>query len=118
MLRRWVAEPDVRQALVESARDPDPQVRSRSLRALEPFLAAGEPLLSVFEAGLKDSLRTVRIDAAWGFAPDAPKFILATYRPNKVLGAVLSPLYIVFQTFFYTDMRVRREGLDLELALT
>ena len=66
MLRRWVAEPDVRQALVESARDPDPQVRSRSLRALEPFAAAGEPVLSVFEAGLKESLRTVRLDAAWG----------------------------------------------------
>jgi len=36
---------------------------------------------------------------------------------QSVLGAVLAPLYIVFQTFFYTDMRVRREGLDLELAL-
>lgn len=36
---------------------------------------------------------------------------------QSVLGALLAPLYIVFQTFFYTDMRVRREGLDLELAL-
>ena len=36
---------------------------------------------------------------------------------QSVLGAVLAPLYIVFQTFFYVDMRVRREGLDLELAL-
>ncbi len=36
---------------------------------------------------------------------------------QSVLGAVLAPLYVVFQTFFYTDMRVRREGLDLELAL-
>jgi phospholipase A1 len=27
------------------------------------------------------------IDAAWGFAPDAPKFILATYRPNYLLFA-------------------------------
>lgn len=36
---------------------------------------------------------------------------------QSVMGAVLAPLYIVFQTFFYTDMRVRREGLDLELAL-
>lgn len=37
---------------------------------------------------------------------------------QSVLGALLAPLYTVFQTFFYTDMRVRREGLDLELALT
>lgn len=36
---------------------------------------------------------------------------------QSVLGTLLAPLYIVFQTFFYTDMRVRREGLDLELAL-
>ena len=36
---------------------------------------------------------------------------------QSVMGAVLAPLYIVFQTFFYVDMRVRREGLDLELAL-
>ena len=36
---------------------------------------------------------------------------------QSVLGAMLVPLYVVFQTFFYTDMRVRREGLDLELAL-
>jgi phospholipase A1/A2 len=27
------------------------------------------------------------IDAAWGFAPDAPKFILSTYRPNYLLFA-------------------------------
>jgi hypothetical protein len=37
---------------------------------------------------------------------------------QTVLGALVAPLYVVFQTFFYVDMRVRREGLDLELALT
>jgi hypothetical protein len=26
-------------------------------------------------------------------------------------------LFAIFQTFFYADMRMRREGLDLELAL-
>lgn len=36
---------------------------------------------------------------------------------QTVLGALVAPLYVVFQTFFYADMRVRREGLDLELAL-
>lgn len=36
---------------------------------------------------------------------------------QSVLGALSAPLYVVFQTFFYIDMRVRREGLDLELAL-
>ena len=36
---------------------------------------------------------------------------------QTVLGALVAPLYIIFQTFFYADMRARREGLDLELAL-
>lgn len=34
-----------------------------------------------------------------------------------LLGSWVAPLYVVFQTLFYADMRVRREGLDLELAL-
>ncbi|MCC6335144.1 MAG: hypothetical protein IT380_14290 [Myxococcales bacterium] len=34
-----------------------------------------------------------------------------------VLGSVFAPLYVVFQVGFYVDMRVRREGLDLELKL-
>lgn len=33
------------------------------------------------------------------------------------LGALVAPLFAVFQTWFYVDMRSRREGLDLELAL-
>jgi hypothetical protein len=33
-----------------------------------------------------------------------------------IIGAAISPLYVVFQVVFYVDMRVRREGLDLELA--
>ena len=48
-----------------------------------------------------------------------PLYVLAPLQLfQSVLGALLAPLYTVFQTFFYTDMRVRREGLDLELALT
>lgn len=34
-----------------------------------------------------------------------------------VVGALFAPLGIVFQLFFYGDMRMRREGLDLELTL-
>jgi hypothetical protein len=33
-----------------------------------------------------------------------------------IAGAAISPLYVVFQVIFYVDMRVRREGLDLELS--
>ncbi|HYV46340.1 MAG TPA: hypothetical protein VFA20_15835, partial [Myxococcaceae bacterium] len=34
-----------------------------------------------------------------------------------LVQAVFSPMYIAFAGLFYADMRVRREGLDLELAL-
>lgn len=34
-----------------------------------------------------------------------------------LVQSVFSPLYIAFAGLFYADMRVRREGLDLELAL-
>ncbi|MGV3623755.1 MAG: hypothetical protein ACO1OB_23255 [Archangium sp.] len=36
---------------------------------------------------------------------------------QTILGSVVAPLYIAFQLFFYADMRMRREGLDLELSL-
>ncbi|MBL8957202.1 MAG: hypothetical protein JNK82_40890 [Myxococcaceae bacterium] len=36
---------------------------------------------------------------------------------NLAAGAVMYPLYVAFQVIFYVDLRVRREGLDLELQL-
>ncbi len=36
---------------------------------------------------------------------------------QTMLGGLVAPLFVVFQVFFYADMRTRREGLDLELAL-
>lgn len=36
---------------------------------------------------------------------------------QTVGGSLVAPLYVVFQVLFYADMRARREGLDLELAL-
>ena len=59
-----------------------------------------------------------------GFTPGntlndvVPVFVLVPLELlQTVLGALVAPLYVVFQTFFYADMRARREGLDLELAL-
>lgn len=34
-----------------------------------------------------------------------------------VVGSLVAPIYAVFAVVFYVDMRVRREGLDLALAL-
>lgn len=71
-----------------------------------PTLIAG----AVFDAGITPGRTIPDVVPLW--------LLLPLELIQSVLGAVLSPLYIVFQTFFYTDMRVRREGLDLELALT
>ncbi len=49
----------------------------------------------------------------------APQWLLVPAQLIQVIaGAVIAPLYVVFQVIFYLDMRVRREGLDLELAST
>jgi len=49
-----------------------------------------------------------------GVAPQA--LVVPAQLLQVVAGAVITPLYVVFQVVFYVDMRVRREGLDLELA--
>ena len=51
--------------------------------------------------------------------PDAvPQALLVPAELLQVLvQSLFSPLYIAFAALFYVDMRVRREGLDLELAL-
>ncbi len=36
---------------------------------------------------------------------------------QSFISSIFAPIYVVFQTYFYVDMRVRREGLDLELKL-
>lgn len=36
---------------------------------------------------------------------------------QTILGSIVAPLYVAFQLSFYGDMRMRREGLDLELSL-
>jgi len=37
---------------------------------------------------------------------------------DTVFTAVITPIYVVFQTLVYVDVRVRREGLDLKLKLS
>lgn len=47
----------------------------------------------------------------------APQLLVVPAQLLQVIaGAAITPLYVVFQVVFYVDMRVRREGLDLELA--
>ncbi|MEW5738275.1 MAG: hypothetical protein AB1938_05080 [Myxococcota bacterium] len=46
-----------------------------------------------------------------------PAVLVPAELLQVILGALFAPLYVVFQVVFYVDMRVRREGLDLELKL-
>lgn len=72
-------------------------------------LAASAPelILSLFYGGFRN-----------GVLVEPPQRLLV---PAELVSAVVStivwPLYVVFQVMFYVDMRVRREGLDLELQL-
>ena len=66
LLRHWAGDPKVTAALLSSAGDPDPLVRSMSVRALEPLAqSGGQPVQLALRSRLDDPIRSVRIDAAW-----------------------------------------------------
>jgi hypothetical protein len=76
--------------------------------------------------GLVASLPTLLLGLMYGatFEPGRtvnelapPGLLVPLELAESALGAVFAPLYVVFQVFFYVDMRVRREGLDLALKL-
>jgi hypothetical protein len=73
-------------------------------------LVTGLPELVV--KGLYGELNPAR--AGMSTAPQA--LVVPAQLLQVVAGAAIAPLYIVFQVIFYVDMRVRREGLDLELS--
>jgi hypothetical protein len=58
------------------------------------------------------------LDPAHATPQAIPQGMLVPAELIEVLvQSAFSPLYIAFAALFYADMRVRREGLDLELAL-
>ncbi|MDP3235180.1 MAG: hypothetical protein Q8N26_20525 [Myxococcales bacterium] len=72
-------------------------------------LVTGLPELVV--KGLFGEFNPTRAGAS---APQA--LIVPAQLLQVIAGAAITPLYVVFQVVFYVDMRVRREGLDLELS--
>jgi tetratricopeptide (TPR) repeat protein len=66
LLRHWANDPKVTAALLSSAGDSDPLVRSMSVRALEPYAqSSGQAVQLALRSRLEDPVRCVRIDAAW-----------------------------------------------------
>jgi hypothetical protein len=64
------------------------------------------------------SAPTMVLQAAF-FPQSAPWFLaVPSELIDTVFTALISPVYVVFQTLVYLDMRVRREGLDLKLKLS
>lgn len=77
--------------------------------------------------GLVASIPTLGLGIAYGASLQpgntvndvVPQAILVPVQlVQVVLGSLFAPLYVVFQSMFYLDMRIRREGLDLELKLS
>jgi hypothetical protein len=82
--------------------------------------------LVLLVVGVVASFPTLALGAAYGadYRPGrtandlVPQFLLVPAELVEVLlGSLVAPLYATFQLVFYVDMRVRREGLDLELKL-
>jgi hypothetical protein len=76
--------------------------------------------------GLLGSLPQLIINGLYGHLFDATKQDLSAVPQallvpaellNVVVQSAFSPLYLIFCALFYLDLRVRREGLDLQLQL-
>lgn len=75
---------------------------------------------------LVTSAPTAIVEAMYGNALDPthadqtavpPSLLIPAELFQIVVSSIFSPIYAVFAVVFYVDMRVRREGLDLELQL-
>lgn len=82
--------------------------------------------LLVFTVMIVSGIPALMVQAAYGNVLDpahatldaVPQALLVPAELLQVLvQSLFSPLYIAFAGLFYADMRVRREGLDLEIAL-
>src|SRR5205823_6664566 len=64
LLKRWTGDRKVSAALLSSLADPDPLVRSMSVRALESLAQTAAPATALRHC-LEDPVRGVRMEAAW-----------------------------------------------------
>jgi len=71
LLKRWTNDKEVVSTLVSTASDSNPLVRSASIRALESLTQSTEPAIqSTLRKHLDDTVRLVRLDAAWLLRPN------------------------------------------------
>jgi len=94
--------------------------------ALRATLLYTSVLLLVFSVSIVSSMPSFIIQVVFGHIfdpsrtnPDAvPQLLLVPAELFQVgIQALFAPLVMLCAAFFYVDMRVRREGLDLELKL-
>lgn len=76
--------------------------------------------------GLLNSIPTLLAGVVWGATLQpghtiddvVPQLVLVPIQVVQVfVGSLFAPIFETFKVLFYVDMRVRREGLDLELGL-
>ncbi|WP_257456994.1 hypothetical protein [Archangium lipolyticum] len=93
-------------------------VRAMILVTVVSVILLAVSLLSGLPALLVQLAYRNPLDPASVAANPVPQLILVPTELLQVAGqAVFSPLALVFYALFYLDMRVRREGLDLERRL-
>jgi hypothetical protein len=74
--------------------------------------------LVILLVSLIGSVPTFALQVA--YVPQSPPWFLMVPAEllDTVFTALITPIYVVFQSLVYLDMRVRREGLDLKLKLS
>ncbi len=66
MLWQWAEEPKVKNTLLAALMSEDPLVRQKAASSLEPLVNISRPdVLNALKASLDDSVRSVRVAAAW-----------------------------------------------------
>jgi tetratricopeptide (TPR) repeat protein len=73
LLGQWVAEPKIKDPLLNSLRDSHPLVREQAIRALEPMAGpTGAGVGPALRRLLDDPVLSVRVAAAWALRSDLP----------------------------------------------
>ncbi|HZI16883.1 MAG TPA: hypothetical protein VE153_41335, partial [Myxococcus sp.] len=94
------------------------RVRAMILVTVVSIILVAVSLLSGLPALIVQLAYGSPFDPVAAAANPVPQSILVPAELLQVVGqAVFSPLGLVFYAMFYLDMRVRREGLDIERRL-
>ncbi|HEV8197090.1 MAG TPA: hypothetical protein VGP87_10650, partial [Gemmatimonadales bacterium] len=94
------------------------QAMGRSWELTKGF--RGKVLLTMICVGLMFMVPTITVSVIWGIlgASTGRVMVIGTEVLTSLLTILINPFFYVVLTVLYYDLRVRKEGFDLELLAT